>query len=322
MITVIIPAYRAEESIGKAIGSCIKSNKIAQIVVVCDSCKLSYDEASILDYENLIVINNEKNMGAGFCRNLGLDQVSSEFTIFLDADDTIDPIELNLAYAELDQKLDMMITKYRYCRSTTNIEMYDVVESDNRIFNLLDVSHGGYVSKKQKSDVLQLVNFPWNKIYRTSFLRTNDIKFQDLPVHNDIYFHWNSIMKANEIVVHGAKLVNHYVLENRQQMTNTNGEVRLYVFQALEKVLATIRLEQEIDALPAFFCFTQNLLKWTRSRIDDSLYDAFYKRLSSLLNELTITEFNQVYKKYPTIACNMMILKKSPEQFMNPYFKL
>lgn len=322
MITVIIPAYRAEDSIAKAIGSCMKSKKVAQIVVVCDSCELSYNEASISDYENLIVINNEKNMGAGFCRNLGLDQVSSEFTIFLDADDTIDAIELDLAYAELDQKVDMMITKYRYCRSTTNVEMYDVVDRDNRIFNSLDMSHCIYISERQKYDVIELVNYPWNKIYRTLFLRANDLKFQDLPVHNDIHFHWNSIIKAKQIVVHDAKLVNHYVLENRLQMTNARGEVRLHVFSALEKVLATIRLEQEIDALPAFYNFTQNLLEWTKSRIDSSLYDAFYKHLSRLLNDLTISEFNQVYKKYPTIACNMMILKKNPEQFMNPDFKL
>lgn len=85
MISIIIPAYNAEKTLGMAIGSIYKNNfKDFEVIVVDDG---STDNTSeLVKNYPLRYIRLEKNMGAAFARNRGVELARGDILLFFDAD--------------------------------------------------------------------------------------------------------------------------------------------------------------------------------------------------------------------------------------------
>lgn len=100
MVSVIIPVYNAEKTIGRAIKSVINQAFVRQLILVNDA---STDNSSLLiSYFKdmyflpdrgikLDIILLKKNVGVSVSRNKGLEYVISPFLTFLDADDEFLP---------------------------------------------------------------------------------------------------------------------------------------------------------------------------------------------------------------------------------------
>jgi glycosyltransferase involved in cell wall biosynthesis len=96
MVSVIIPVYNAEKTIGRAIKSIINQPYVHQLILVNDA---STDNSRLLiDYYKdkyfspdrgikLDIIQLKSNEGVSVSRNKGLEYVTSPFLTFLDADD-------------------------------------------------------------------------------------------------------------------------------------------------------------------------------------------------------------------------------------------
>ncbi len=91
-VTVIIPAYNAEQFISKAVISALDQEEVVEVVVVEDG---STDQTlgiirSLMEKDSRIsLLRHEKgaNLGRSASRNLGIKKASQEFIAFLDADD-------------------------------------------------------------------------------------------------------------------------------------------------------------------------------------------------------------------------------------------
>lgn len=90
-VTVVIPAYRAAESIERAVLSVFAQPGIAcrVIVVVDDEEGTSEAALAALDDERLTVLTNPGNLGAQKSRNRGLAAATSDWVMFLDSDDFV-----------------------------------------------------------------------------------------------------------------------------------------------------------------------------------------------------------------------------------------
>lgn len=93
MITIIIPTYNNEQTIERAIRSVVMQTYVDwELIIINDKstdktldiCK-HYAEM----YQNIRVINNEENVGAGIARQIGLKDAKGEFITFLDSDDLL-----------------------------------------------------------------------------------------------------------------------------------------------------------------------------------------------------------------------------------------
>jgi glycosyltransferase involved in cell wall biosynthesis len=87
MISVVIPAFRAADTIARAISSCFETSEHCEIIVVIDGKDDQLQDAIPGNQSNINVIQSEHNLGAPGARNLGLSRVSGEHVLFLDADD-------------------------------------------------------------------------------------------------------------------------------------------------------------------------------------------------------------------------------------------
>ncbi len=64
---------------------------------------------------------------------------------------------------------------------------------------------------------------PWNKIYRTAFLRQNRIGCAPTPVHQDIPLHWLALALADRMLVSDRICVWHQVAAGGNRLTNRRG---------------------------------------------------------------------------------------------------
>lgn len=91
-VSVIIPYFRSENTIDRAIKSIInQSQKVGEILIVDDCSNRQIDKKKLIDLENSIkilkVIFLNENRGPGNARNIGMDCAKYEYIAFLDSDD-------------------------------------------------------------------------------------------------------------------------------------------------------------------------------------------------------------------------------------------
>lgn len=91
-ISVIIPVYNSASYVTKAVESALIQPEVAEVILIEDNSQDNSFEICkelSIKYEKvkLFVHPNNKNMGAGFSRNLGIEKSLCDFIAFLDADD-------------------------------------------------------------------------------------------------------------------------------------------------------------------------------------------------------------------------------------------
>ncbi len=91
-ISVIIPVYKAEAFLKKAVESALQHDEVTEILLIEDASpdnSLQICEELVAKFEKVKLFQHpdKGNHGAGASRNLGLEKASQEFVAFLDADD-------------------------------------------------------------------------------------------------------------------------------------------------------------------------------------------------------------------------------------------
>lgn len=166
MISVIVPTYNNEDTISRALTSVAgQTYHDWQIVVVndasTDNTKKVIEENFCAYYKDKIkIIDNEKNMGVGVSRKVGVDNADGEFVIFLDSDDYLIPNCLEMSL-ELQKQHDADVVY------TTLTIVYD---KDH--ITTLEVPN--YVMEGKISPALH-INYPkkWltGKMFRTELMK-------------------------------------------------------------------------------------------------------------------------------------------------------
>ncbi|MFN3943474.1 MAG: glycosyltransferase family 2 protein [Allosphingosinicella sp.] len=110
-ISVVIPAYKAERTIRRAIDSVLAQEGCESTVIVVVDGDLD-DTRNIVkqDYADapVVLLVNDENRGVQFTRNRGLAEVADEYVMFLDADDFVEGRLLaGLAEALSEKRADL-----------------------------------------------------------------------------------------------------------------------------------------------------------------------------------------------------------------------
>lgn len=153
-LSIIIPVYNEEQYLGRCLNSVYADDEVEVIIIDDGSTDNSPDIAKKYAKEHNFKFIQQPNSGVSVARNLGILHATGEYITFLDSDDCLYPGAIN-TMLETIQKHDADIIQFNHSR-----ERYD--------------NHEGVytISKLPKKWVLV-----WNKIYRRSFITTNDIKF-------------------------------------------------------------------------------------------------------------------------------------------------
>ena len=203
-ISVIIPVYNAQDGIKRCVDSLLnQSFKNFEIILLNDGSKdnsLNILKEYELKYSFVRVIDKQ-NEGVAVTRNKGILLAEGEYTMFMDNDDFVDSDYIETFYQAIHEKnLDLVIGGYKR------------VNQDNHIIFSQDIQQSEW-SK-------YIIMAPWAKVYRTVFLKTNNLEFFDYGIGEDIIFNLAAYKTTDKIGLLDYRGYNWYY--NNQSISNTS----------------------------------------------------------------------------------------------------
>jgi glycosyltransferase involved in cell wall biosynthesis len=277
-ISVIIPMYNSQNYIERAINSVTnQSYKDYEIILIDDSSK--DDTVSICNKylsNNIKLIKLETNKGVSNARNIGINNSSGEYIIFLDSDDWLDS---NCLYTIINNFLnnDLIIYGTNYNRVSGIFKqplptLGSLSKNDlfSDIFLLLDVSIAHWVT---------------NKAFKSSIIKDNNLSFNtDLKMGEDLDFCLKYIEKVNNIKILDEYLY-YYDRTNDGSLTNSNiatlPERTKFNNDNIENFLIRNNIE-----LTDFKTYKKNLFNYVITKINQSSYSNEDKKVLLDKNKL------------------------------------
>lgn len=195
-LSVIVPVYNVEKYITKCIKS-ICNQTLKDIEIICiDDCGNDNSMEIINNYSKtdsrIKIIKNEKNMGLGYSRNIGVSNAIGKYIACIDSDDWIAEDMFEKCFKLLEKlKLDSVWVKVNTYIQKTN--QY----TTNNYYKQLYEYNGGLLYIDENN----INNFPvnaWNKVYRTSFLKDNNIKWSEGFLYEDLEFYYSFYTKSKK----------------------------------------------------------------------------------------------------------------------------
>ena len=199
-ISVIIPVHNAKSYLRECLDSILsQTEKNIEVLCVDDGSTDGSTEilAGHANADPRIKILTEPCSGAGAARNLGLAHAQGTYLYFMDADDVCEPELLERAADELDTHRAQVVVFESW--------VYDSERSSNRLatWNLRvdNLPPEKVFPGRDIADKLFLTfgNCPWNKLFLHSFIKENNLRFQEVSRANDLLFTCSALALAERI---------------------------------------------------------------------------------------------------------------------------
>ena len=169
-ITVIIPVYNVEKYLKECLDS-IVNQLYTNLEIICINDSSTDRSPEILkDFaskdKRIKIIDLPSNKGVGTARNIGIDAASGDYIAFVDSDDLWEADTAETLIKNLDEKADIILFGYN---NLTNNKL----TQDKIINKLIGINNEEDYGKNFED----FVNVIWNKLYKTTFIKNNNIKF-------------------------------------------------------------------------------------------------------------------------------------------------
>lgn len=249
-ISIIIPIYNAEKEIHRCIKSIYQQTFTDyEIILVNDGSKDKSAEIcrKYAEKDDHVTFIDKENGGAGSARNAGIEIAQGKYIYFCDADDSIDKNLLECVYAEavnknadlvvfsvaaeiIDSKSGKITKKYTTTQKTAFFENRESFRNNFSHLYYEGVLFGG----------------PINKLFNTSVIKKNNVRYPDLKRGQDEIFNMRYYQFVNSCSVIPDILYTYYQFDN----TGKNKKYRLNYFETTTKTyyLTLGKLLNEFEA--------------------------------------------------------------------------
>ena len=209
-LTIVVAIYNVEKYLGKCLESLSKQSAKDYEVWCINDGSTDNSRDVILKY-----VNNDKrfklfdkgNGGLSDARNYGIDRCNSKYISFVDGDDFVsfDYVEEILRHME---DVDMLVFAYN--------QYYLMDDKKEKID--LRIDEGIYNLKDKKKLLAYTPNAAWNKAYRTSLFKDNDIIYPFGYRHQDLGTTPKLLLRADKICYIDRPLYN-YLIDRPNNIT-------------------------------------------------------------------------------------------------------
>jgi glycosyltransferase involved in cell wall biosynthesis len=288
-LTLAIPCHDDAPGLARLLRGAAPMGCVSHVVVVDDGSPSPLDPGWIsaetgLAPDRLTLLRNDTPTGPGAARNRALAHVPTPHLLFVDADDLVTP-ELPDLMADLaGRDFDFCIFRHHDTRMAQD-RIWGQMPWDQALWEAAGLAAGALmpVEAEAATQLAQTANYPWNKLYRTDFLREYGIGCSDIPLHEDVELHWRSFLRARAILASDRIGVVHYVAPRGSRMTNQRGPDRLALFAPLETLARDVAPTPL--ALP-FFRFALGLCLWVRGALDPAHHAALADHVAGFLGAI------------------------------------
>lgn len=211
-ISIVLPVYNMEQYIRETIDS-ILNQSFSDFELLCiDDGSTDKTHQLLEGYaarDNRIKLIRQKNLGPGAARNKGLELASGAYVIMLDADDLYHPSMIEKMYEKaISVDADIVVTRSTQFEDKTNrnLESWWTV-------NISQIPNKEVFSPLEMRDYIfsAFLGWPWDKLYKRSFIEENEIRYPALSNSEDLYFVFLSLARAQRISVIEESLIRHRV---------------------------------------------------------------------------------------------------------------
>ncbi|PSS46522.1 glycosyltransferase family 2 protein [Enterobacter sp. FS01] len=287
-LTVVIPVYNCEDLIAESLDSVLKISALKFDILIIDDGSsdgtAEICQAYAEKYKN-IQFYKQGNKGAGRARNSVIPLCTGRYTFFLDADDIVNANALEASVKKaIAENSDLLFMRYRieYFEEKSSRGMFN---ADTKLWESFS-NQENHISLK--SQVAALINYPWNRIIKTNLIHDENIFFGPTVVHNDIPYHWHSIIAAKKISFTDQEVCTHRKFSKRDQITNISDSRRLMVFEALRYTQERIMQYPEFSTIKQqWAAFSSELIDWAKDRIPDEHQGSFTQYKKEFINNLS-----------------------------------
>lgn len=198
-VSVIIPVYNAELFLRTCLKS-ILNQTFKEFEILCIDDGSTDESLNILNeyalIDSRIKVIHQENKGTAAARNTGIERAKGKYICFVDADDFIHPNQLFRTYNLAEEsKADIVMFGGRAIPAVSWIDQK------------LNVENGVYENPFQV--VLSVTGarpFIWNKLFRTTLFRDNDLRFDTtLSLGEDQAFLFDAFPLAKVVVASEEK---------------------------------------------------------------------------------------------------------------------
>lgn len=232
-ISVIIPAFNAEKTIGNLINDLLIENRISiELIIVNDGSTDNTKEVISAFNDMRIIYLEQENKGVYAARNLALKNHSGKWVILLDADDNIDSNFLFNRYTLAEENnVDVLISNA--FRKKTASEKTSSIHT-KQIYNRTISGHqwlNSCVANREWPHYL------WLQITRSSYIKTYGMVFHEGRSHKDIL--WTTTLAEKNGVFYITNHHDYTYIINQSSITNRND---YYDFRAVDyiDIIATL----------------------------------------------------------------------------------
>lgn len=229
MISVIVPTYNKECFIKRCIKSVLESTmQDFELLIIDDGSTDKTVEVIKCFADTRIRFYKQKRNGPGAARNKGINLSRGEFILFLDSDDTINK-----------DTLQMLLDGIR--ENDVAIGNYNVVYDNGKVEKFINPTECAFNAFFESVTI-------WHRLYRSSFLKKNKVKFENIFQGEDRLFLAKLYIKKPNFVVIDKFVYNWFRHETSQNPTLTHiNDGTLFKDQLKCMVLFKDILEHKID---------------------------------------------------------------------------
>jgi glycosyltransferase involved in cell wall biosynthesis len=205
-ISIIIPIYNAAEYLAECLDS-VLAQTLADIEVICINDGSKDKSGAVLDEyarkDSRITAIHQENAGVSAARNAGLDNVTGQYILFVDSDDTVHPQLCEKVYhAARKDDADLVVLFSDNLSSKKENIIKKVIQDHNR-----------FSAENQplyETDMLLLYYCAvWGRLWNTSYLNEHHIRFPVGVCCEDLVVNWHGMVYEPKISVVPEKLYNY-----------------------------------------------------------------------------------------------------------------
>lgn len=235
-VSVILPIYNVQPYLQQCLDT-ILNQTLRDIEVICvddgstDDSNLIVRELSKKD-ERLILLEQE-NKGAGAARNKGMEIAKGKYLSFLDSDDFFELNMLEKAYQRAEEISAQIVCfrstryfdidgRFEECNWTIKKEQMP----DKKVFSADEIKSNFYLS---------MLGWAWDKLFLHNFIKDENLNFQEIMIHNDMYFTYSALISAERITVLEDVLVHQ---RKRISGSLSNHDVKTTALECIKEALS------------------------------------------------------------------------------------
>lgn len=285
ILSVISPVYNGAKYLDPFLISVLQQSFPHFELIMIDDGSTDSSIEIIKTYQkkdSRIHLIGQNHKGAGSARNFGLSRAKGQYIIFLDCDDWFndDFFKTMIDRIEVDQSDIAICEFFIYNQQTGEMEKSAIPEAGNQKIERTNLVFDIFAPN------------PWTKLYRISFLKKNELLFQEIPSCNDWSFAFASLACANKISVIHEPLVYY--------RTQTNTSISSYRYKRTKDIVRAIQhLKHELKSRGLYSQYQEG---FARKSVNHLVYEAFagrrWKGIYVLVRNLLIVNDWALYKAF------------------------